>query len=152
MRAPRPTTMPLLVGMVAFCSIAHGYQDQVVLTMGRQQLALLGQLRQEWLDERSAASGDRRALRRPDPSPLVGVLRAAVTSRLGRPDLCLPIPNSCGDARHWTYFFYRRQPPAFRSAGSGITEVKISAGGGWALELQFSKNGAIEKASWVKQE
>jgi hypothetical protein len=140
------------ITMVLFCSIADGYDDQVVVTMKPQQATLLDQLRQEWQEQRSTASSRSSDFPRPEPSALVGVVRAGVTLKLGAPDFCLPNPDSCSNSPRWTYFFYRFQPPSVRSAGPGIEEIKIVRGGGWALELVFSQDGAIEKASWVKQE
>ena len=117
----------------------------------RLAIALLDQLRQEWREQRSAAPGPASDFQRRDLTPLVGVDRASLGSKLGRPDCCLPDPNSCGNSPHWTYCFSRREPSSLKSSGSRLTEVTVTAGCGWALELEFSNDGAIEKAPWINE-
>jgi hypothetical protein len=148
----RSTAMPLFIGTVLFCLSANSYAGQGPPTASGQQIHLLRQLQQEWQEQRSAELRATSDFLRLELTPLVGVTRARVASQLGRPDFCLPNPDSCGHSPRWVYFFYRYQPPSARQTARGMTEVKVTAGGGWALEMGFSNHGAIEKASWVKQE
>lgn len=140
-----------LIAIVLFCSSATSYEDRVAPTVSQKQLALIDQLRREWREQRFAAPGATSDFQRPELTPLVGVHRASLASRLGRPDFCLPDPDSCGNSPHWTYFFNRCQPSSVKSSGSRLTEVTVTAGCGWALEMFFSKDGAVDKASWVNQ-
>jgi hypothetical protein len=89
-------------------------------------------------------------LRRPDLTPLVGLDRTQLASTLGAPDYCdLPNEHECRLSLHWAYFFYPWQPSAHQTS-AGITEVRIPMGG-WAVEVNFSKEGAVIAASWVEQ-
>ncbi len=148
----RRIVMPLFAGMVLFCLSANSHEDQVVPTMNRQQTNFLSQLQKQWQDQRSAEPHRTSDFQRPELTSLVGIQRASLAANLGRPDFCLPNPDSCGNSPRWIYFFYRYQPPSARPTATGMTEVTVTAGGGWVLETGFSKDGAVEKASWVKQE
>jgi hypothetical protein len=35
--------------------------------------------------------------------------------------------------------------------GNGFVEIVMTAGGGWALEINFTED-SVSRASWVKQE
>jgi hypothetical protein len=143
--------MVLFVATIPFCLSANSDENQAVLTVTRQQLTLLGQLRQEWREQQSAASGETSDFQRLELMPLVGVDRSSLASKLGPPDFCSPDPDSCGNSPHWTYFFSRRQPFSVKSSGSRLTEVTVTAGSGWALEMFFSREGAVEMASRVNE-
>lgn len=89
---------------------------------------------------------------RPDLTPLGGVHRSQLASILGPPDFCAtPDTDVCNQSRRWSYFFYRSQPPISRIVSPTTVEVMVPAGGGWAMEVTFSKQGVVEAASWVPQ-
>lgn len=113
---------------------------------GRQEL--LKQLHAQHDQMQSNPKGP--PLRRPDLTPLVGLDRTQLGSALGAPDYCDP-PNEheCSLSAHWAYFFYPWQPSS-HALSAGITEVTIPIGG-WAVEVNFSKEGAVIAASWVEQ-
>jgi hypothetical protein len=108
--------------------------------------------RQELLKQHDQLQSNRRStpLRRPDLTPLVGLDRTQLASALGAPDYCDP-PNEhqCRLSAHWAYFFYPWQPSS-HEASPGMTEVRIPMGG-WAVEINFSKEGVAMAASWVEQ-
>jgi hypothetical protein len=129
---------------------------QVALAAGADQsLSLLNQLHAqlEKIHETSAQTtkGD---IQRPDLAPLIGVDRRQLALVLGKPDFCAtPETETCDRSTRWAYLFYPFQPPTVRTTSPGTVEVKISPGWGrWAVEVDFSKNGVVDAASWVKQE
>jgi len=89
-------------------------------------------------------------LTRPDLTPLIGLDRDQLASGLGMPDFCAPpSEHGCTLATRWTYFFYRWEPSA-REASPGMTEVQVPMRG-WAVEVNFSKDGVVHKAAWVNE-
>jgi hypothetical protein len=116
-----------------------------------ERQALLKQLHQEREEIRSNAHSTADQAARPDLTPLVGLGRDHLASSLGAPDYCDP-PNekACKLSSHWAYFFYACEPSARQSA-SGLTEVRVPLGG-WAVEVNFSENGVVSNAAWVKQQ
>jgi hypothetical protein len=100
--------------------------------------------------EQSQSNRGSTTLRRPDLMPLVGLDRTQLASAIGAPDYCDP-PNEheCRLSAHWAYFFYPWQPSAHQTS-PGMMEVRIPMGG-WAVEVNLSKDGAVTAASWVEQ-
>ncbi len=85
-----------------------------------------------------------------DLTPLLGVGRNELVQSLGAPDLCVA-PCRLHRVAHLTYFFFPYRPTSAKEVGGGMTEITVSAGGGWALEVDLAHN-SVAKASWVKQE
>jgi hypothetical protein len=89
---------------------------------------------------------------RTDLTLLLGVGRNELVQSLGTPDFCVaPRDAGCSGSPHLTYFFPPYQPPSAKDVGDRMTEITVSAGGGWALEVDLAHN-YVAKASWVKQE
>jgi hypothetical protein len=87
-----------------------------------------------------------------DLKQILGVSRDELVQTLGTPDFCaLPEDASCVKSTRLAYFYYPHERPTAKDTGNGFTEITVTAGGGWALEL-FVAHGYVDKASWVKQE
>jgi hypothetical protein len=71
---------------------------------------------------------------------------------LGTPDFCAE-PEDRADRHllHCAYYFFRYQPPSAKDLPNGFTQITITAGGGWALEMDIVQ-GLVETAYWRKQE
>jgi hypothetical protein len=70
--------------------------------------------------------------------------------RLGAPDFCARPENvGCIKSTRLAYFFYPRKSSTAKDMGSGFAEITVTAGGGWALELNLTQD-SVAKASWVK--
>jgi len=83
---------------------------------------------------------------------LLGLSRTELLQTLGPPDFCaLSEDTGCMKSARVAYFYYPHERPTAKDTGNGITEVAVTAGGGWALELFFAHDSVAE-ASWVKQE
>ncbi len=87
-----------------------------------------------------------------DLKPLLGVGRHDLLESLGAPDFCaLPEDAGCAKSKRVAYFFYPRKPSTAKDMGNGFVEIVMTAGGGWALEINFTED-SVSRASWVKQE
>jgi hypothetical protein len=87
-----------------------------------------------------------------DLSRLTGIDRRHILGALGAPDFCVtPHETDCARSSHLAYFFYRFQPPSAKELPNGFTEVTVTAGGGWALEIDLAQD-SVDKAYWKKQE
>jgi hypothetical protein len=127
--------------------LLHAYAAEP--TQRPQQL--LGQLHAERDEIRSNPRSSTVEPTRPDLSPLIGLDRDQLASGLGAPDFCVPpSEHTCRLSPHWAYFFYRWEPSA-REASSGMMEVRIPLRG-WAVELDLSKDGVVNRAAWAKQQ
>jgi len=113
--------------------------------------ALLAQLHAERDEVRSNPQSSTGQLTRRDLRPLIGLARDQLASGLGVPDFCAPpSEHTCRLSTHWAYFFYRWKPSA-REASPGMMEVQIPMRG-WAVEVNFSKDGVVNQAAWVKEQ
>lgn len=120
-----------------------------------QRLSLLRQLHAQLKQiHTSSAQKPEGDLRRSDLTPLIGAHRQQLTSILGKPDFCvMPASEICSQSKHWAYFFYRFKPWSVQAISPGTVAVTINPGwGSWAVEVDFSKQGIVDAASWVKQE
>jgi hypothetical protein len=119
------------------------------LTEQRQEL--LKRLHAEREEVKSNPHSVAEQAARPDLTPLVGLDRNHLASSLGAPDYCDPPQQKiCSLSSHWAYFFYPWEPTA-RESSPGKMEVRIPMGG-WAVEVDFSNDGVVNKASWVKEQ
>lgn len=139
-----------IIGMIAL-GLA-----QVVLAANpptRPARQLLEQLRNQRQEILKSASHVPATLLRPDLGRMIGLKREAVAESLGTPDFCTPSPGGrgCNQSPHWAYFFYRYRPPSAKAVGNGQVEVTVTAGGGWAVEMNFSQD-TVMQAYWRKQE
>ena len=82
---------------------------------------------------------------------LRGASRNELLRSLGSPDFCdLPMDEECVKSTHLAYFYYPHEPSTAKDMGNGFSEITVTGGGGWALELNFSHN-LVAEARWVKQ-
>ncbi len=141
------TSIPLLIVLSGLAGLQAA---SAVATSQAAIPAVLAQLRAQLDQVRSMPAQKPASLTRPDLAALVGLQRNQLTPTLGAPDYCdPPSEDGCSHSMHWAYFFYHWEPSARET--SGTVEIAIPRQG-WAVEIRFSESGAVNSATWVRQE
>lgn len=114
---------------------------------------LLDKLRAQRQLVLNSASNVPTTLPKRDLKPMIGLTRETVAEGLGKPDFCAPSQGDrgCSRSAHWAYFFFQDRPPSARVLANGYTAVSVTAGGGWAIEMDFSQD-VVTHAYWKSQE
>ncbi len=137
----------LVMALIALSGIAESLGASA--TQSRELLEQLRAQRQQILKE---ASNIHNEPNRVDLANVLGTSRAEIAAILGAPDFCGQATPRCMTASRWTYFFFRYRPPSSRLVSPGTVAVTVTAGGGWSMDLSFSKKGEVQQAKWVKEE